>query len=177
VDDSFTEGTSSKPKKRRKSRKSNGGKNTSKPSNEAHTQDCPVETEATPRCDSSSNKRSELIPVQEIFDSEPTFDNENMYSDQISDIVDNGDVYEISDKPDAIEISDNPEAPRNDISYDDGKVIEISGNNDCSDDVRKDLQKEITVVEKGASDSESNCSDFLFGDDSLMDDELCTLDF
>ncbi|CAB4015111.1 ZGRF1 isoform X2 [Paramuricea clavata] len=179
VDDNFTEGTSSKPKKPRKSRKSNGGKRTFKPSNEpeAHAQDCPVETEATPSCDSSSNKTSELIPVQEIFDSEPIFDNENTYSDQISDIVDNGDVYGISDKPDAIEISDNPEAPRNDIPYADGKIIEISGNNDCSDDVRKDLQKEITVVEKEASDSESNCSDFLFGDDSLMDDELCTLDF
>ena len=147
--------------------------------------------------DSSYDTRSELIEVENVLDSDHAFNYEDTYHDELSNFVDNADegieigdeavaipdntgnpdntgkAFEISDKTIAIEISDNSEEQG--ISNDDGEVFERSNTEAINQGSR--MSKEITVVEKKAKFSPTSCYQDIFSDDSLMDDELCNLDF
>ena len=199
VDDKPTTSTSSEGKKPRKSRKNVGAKITSTASRKIRKQQ-DVSTEAVSISDSSYDTRSELIEVENVLDSDHAFNYEDTYHDELSNFVDNanegieiGDeavaipdntgkafeisdktiANEISDKTIAIEISDNSEEQR--ISNDDGEVFKRSNTEAFNQGSR--MSKEITVVEKKAKFSPTSCYQDIFGDDSLIDDELCNLDF
>ena len=198
VDDNPGNGTSSKAKKPRKSRKNVGAKISSTASRKIRKQG--ASTEAVSISDSSYDTRSELIEVENVLDSDHAFNYEDTYHDELSNFVDNADegieigdetvaipdntgkafeisdktiAVEISDKTIAIEISDNSEEQR--ISNDDGEVFERSNTEAFNQGSR--MSKEITVVEKKAKFSPTSCYQDIFGDDSLIDDELCNLDF
>lgn len=191
IDDNSAKNTFSKAKKPRKSGKSVGGKATSKPSRKTGKQQG-SSTEAVSRCDSNYDTGSESSEVQGTLDCDQAFNCEDMYSDGLSDFLDNvdedikigdedglsvaisedtGKAFKMSDKTVAIEISDNSEEQG--ISNDNGEVFKSSDTGAFNHDRREDLSKEITVVEKKANFSPTSCYEDIFGDDSSMDDELC----
>ena len=76
--------------------------------------------------------------------------------------------FQNSHQSDWIEISDG------DKSFDCDAASNVLDKGDCSDD-QNAMKKELTINEKQTDNSEGNFSDFMFGDDSINDDELCFL--
>ena len=196
-DETATKSTSSKPKKPRKSRQ---GKTTSKLSDEAACNESSnvsafdISSQIDTVLGSHSNSNSEE-EVEEIFRSDPMIDykeidHEIMYSDSTAEISDDTlvvtnniaeiansdasnvfpsrDGFQNSHRNDWIEISDDNK------SFDCDDACNVLGKGDGSDD-QNAKKKERTIIEKQTDNSEGNFSDFMFGDDSINDDELCFL--
>ena len=160
-------------KKSQKSSKDDRNKITSKSFNKTSTQRNVLSqpensyiSSSASSCDNNSRgsntKRSRLVEIPEIINSEPV-----LFSDEIiSESMENDYKHKLSDNDDVVKVSDSEN------SHISGKDDVLS---DWSDMHRGNLKSEEKP--EFVEESELGVCSGLFDDDSLIDDELCNIGF